>query len=68
MTMAGRSAQALEASRSLMSKVNLDVARSANMLQEMIPYHAETLVTFGRWDDVLAEPLPPADIRYDKFS
>jgi tetratricopeptide (TPR) repeat protein len=34
------------------------------MLQEMLPYHALTLTTFGRWDDVLAEPLPPQDIRF----
>jgi tetratricopeptide (TPR) repeat protein len=33
------------------------------MLQEMVPYHVLTLTTFGRWDDVLAEPLPPSDIR-----
>jgi hypothetical protein len=62
-TMAGRSAQALEAAKTLKSKVNLDVARQVDMLQEMVPYYALTLVTFGRWDDVLAEPLPPADIR-----
>ncbi len=62
-TLAGRSAQALEASRSLKSKVNLDVARQATMLQEMVPYHVLTLTTFGRWDDVLAEPLPPSDLR-----
>ncbi len=62
-TLAGKSAQALEASRSLKSKVNLDVARQAVMLQEMVPYHVLTLTTFGRWDDVLAEPLPPSDIR-----
>jgi tetratricopeptide (TPR) repeat protein len=34
------------------------------MLQEMLPYHALTLTTFGKWDDVLAEPLPPTDIRF----
>jgi tetratricopeptide (TPR) repeat protein len=62
-TMAGRSAQAIEAARTLKSKVNLDVARQVPMLQEMVPYYALTLTTFGRWDDVLAEPLPPADIR-----
>jgi hypothetical protein len=33
------------------------------MLQEMIPYYALTLVSFGRWDEVIAEPLPPSDIR-----
>jgi tetratricopeptide (TPR) repeat protein len=62
-TMAGRSAQAIEASRTLKSKVNLDVARQVPMLQEMVPYYVLTLTTFGRWDDVLAEPLPPSDIR-----
>jgi tetratricopeptide (TPR) repeat protein len=61
--MAGRSKQALDAARQLMSKVNLDVARQVPMLQEMIPYYALTLVTFGRWDEVIAEPLPPSDIR-----
>ena len=62
-TLAGRSAQALEASRTLKSKVNLDVARGVFMLQEMVPYNVLTLTTFGRWDEVLAEPLPPSDIR-----
>ncbi len=62
-SMAGRSAQAIEAARTLKSKVNLDAARQVPMLQEMVPYYALTLTTFGRWDDVLAEPLPPSDIR-----
>ncbi len=63
-TMAGRSAQAIEASNTLTSKVNLDAARQVGLLQEMLPYHALTLTTFGQWDDVLAAPLPPADIRF----
>ena len=46
------------------TKINLDVARQVALLQEMVPYHVLTLMTFGRWDDVLAEPLPPADIRF----
>jgi len=63
-TMAGRSAQAIEAANTLTSKVNLDAARQVGMLQEMLPYHALTLTTFGKWDKVLAEPLPPDDIRF----
>jgi tetratricopeptide (TPR) repeat protein len=63
-TMAGRSAQAIRASDTLTSKVNLDAARQVGMLQEMLPYHLLTLTTFGKWDDVLAEPLPPEDIRF----
>ena len=63
-TMAGRSAQAIEASQTLTSKVNVDAARQVGLLQEMLPYHALTLTTFGKWDEVLAEPLPPADIPF----
>jgi tetratricopeptide (TPR) repeat protein len=63
-SMAGKSAQAIEAAKTLKSKVNMDVAKSVGMLQEMVPYYVLTLTTFGRWDDVLAEPLPPADIRF----
>ena len=63
-TMAGRSAQAIEASKTLTSKVDLGAARQVGMLQEMLPYHALTLTTFGKWDEVLAQPLPPEDIRF----
>jgi tetratricopeptide (TPR) repeat protein len=63
-TMAGRSAQAIEAARTLKSKVNMDVAPGVGMLQEMVPYYVLTLTTFGRWNDVLAEPLPPAAMRF----
>jgi len=63
-SMAGKSAQAIEAAKILKSKVNMDVAKSVGMLQEMVPYYVLTLTTFGRWDDVLAEPLPPAEIRF----
>jgi tetratricopeptide (TPR) repeat protein len=63
-SMAGKSSQAIEAAKTLKSKVNLDVAKSVGMLQEMVPYYVLTLTTFGRWDDVLSEPLPPADLRF----
>ncbi|MEO5580455.1 MAG: hypothetical protein ABIR58_07330, partial [Gemmatimonadaceae bacterium] len=63
-TMAGLSKQAIEASKTLASKVNVDAARQFESLQEYIPYHALTLTTFGKWDDVLALKLPPADTRF----
>ena len=62
--MSGQSAKAIESARALKAKVNLDVARQAMMLQEMVPYYALTLTTFGRWGEVLAEPLPPSDLRF----
>src|SRR4029079_3196800 len=63
-TMGGRSAQAIAASNTLTGKVHVDVARQVGMLQEKVPHHALMLTTFGKWDDVLAEPLPPEDIRF----
>lgn len=65
-TMAGRSAQAIDAARTLKSKINMDVAPAVGMLQEMVPYYALTLTTFGRWDEVLAEPLPPATMQFPR--
>ncbi len=63
-TMAGRSAQAIEAAKTLTSKVDLNAARQVGLLQEMVPYHTLTLTTFGRWNEVLAAPLPPEDLRF----
>jgi tetratricopeptide (TPR) repeat protein len=63
-TMAGRSAVAIDAARSLEGKANLDAARVVPMVQSFVPFLDLTLVTFGRWDDVLAHPLPPADLKY----
>ena len=63
-SMSGQSGRAIEAAKTLKSKVNMDVAKSVGMLQEMVPYYVLTLTTFGRWDEVLAEPLPPAEIRF----
>ena len=63
-TMAGRSAQALDAARTLRGKANLDVARVVPMVQSFVPFLHLTLVNFGRWAEVLAQPLPPADLKY----
>jgi tetratricopeptide (TPR) repeat protein len=63
-TMAGRSAQAIDAARALGPKVNLDVARVVPMVQTFVPFLDLTLVNFGRWDDVLTQPLPQSDLKY----
>jgi len=63
-TMAGRSAEAIDAARSLEAKANLDAARVVPMIQSFVPFLDLTLVTFGRWDDLLAHPLPPSDLKY----
>ena len=63
-TMAGRSAQAIEAARGVVRNVPLDVAAVVPELQLLVPYVHLTLATFGRWDDLLAEPMPPASLRF----
>jgi tetratricopeptide (TPR) repeat protein len=63
-TMAGRSAQAIDAARGLLSKTDLQVARQVPMVQSFVPFLDLTLVTFGRWKEVLQQPLPPAELSY----
>lgn len=63
-TMAGQSATAIDAARKLLSKTNLHAASQVPLLQPFVSFLDLTLVTFGRWDDVLAQPLPPADVPY----
>ena len=63
-TMAGRSAKAIEAARGVVRAVPMDIARTVLDVQMFVPYVHQALVTWGRWDDVLAEPLPPSEMRY----
>jgi len=63
-TMAGRSGVALDAARTLQAKTNLEVARAVPMIQTFVPFQVLTLVNFGRWDDVLSQPLPPTELKY----
>lgn len=62
-TMAGASASALESSREVAKIVTVDGARAAPPLQPMLAIPVQTLVTFGRWDEVLRTPLPPSELR-----
>jgi tetratricopeptide (TPR) repeat protein len=63
-TMAGRREQAIAAARDLVERVPVDAAREIGELQGLLPYHHLTLVTFGRWEDVLRTPPPPVDLPF----
>ncbi len=63
-TMVGRSAQAIEAARGVVTNVPIEVARQVPPVEPLVPYLHLTLVTFGRWEDVLREPQPPSDLRF----
>lgn len=63
-TMAGRSRLAIESARKLRATTPVEVARQVPLTEAYVPYFLLTLTTFGRWDDVLREPVPPADLSY----
>jgi tetratricopeptide (TPR) repeat protein len=63
-TMAGRTQEAIGAARGVAKAVPVDVARQVPPVEGLVPYVHLTLVTFGRWDEVLAEPVPPSDLRF----
>ncbi|MES3032490.1 MAG: hypothetical protein V4813_00685 [Gemmatimonadota bacterium] len=61
--MAGASALAIESGAAVTRIVSPDIARAVPVLQPMLAVPVQALVTFGKWDAVLAMPLPAADLR-----
>lgn len=61
---AGMSNTAIRSARAVAATVGADVARAHPWLESVTPVVWQTYVTFGRWDAILAEPLPPGDLRY----
>src|SRR3989475_2445653 len=65
-TLAGKSALAIEAAKRTAATTPVEVAKQVPFLEPYLYYPYLTLVTFGRWDDLLAMPLPPADLPYSR--
>jgi tetratricopeptide (TPR) repeat protein len=61
-TMAGMSGDALAAARTVAPKVPLEIARAVPFIQNAVVLPELTLVTFGRWKDVLAVPAPDSSL------
>lgn len=62
-TMAGHSQLAIDHARAVRDAIPVEAAAAFAVLQPLVVYPNLTLVTFGRWDDVLAEKDPPANLR-----
>lgn len=62
-TMAGRSEEAIDAAKKLASKMQLEIVRQVPPFEQLLPYDRLVLARFGRWDELLALPLPPSDLR-----
>jgi len=65
-TLAGKSALAIEAAKRTAATTPVGVAKQVPLLEPYLHYTYLTLVTFGRWDELLAMPLPPVDLPYSR--
>ncbi len=66
-SMEGRQADALKAAEQVRSKAPAEMMRDPSMggmVQHMSLSPLYTRMWFGLWDQVLAEPVPPADIPF----
>lgn len=62
--MEGRSATAYAAARDTAARLPVEMLRAMPGYDGWLAYPVWTLVRFGRWQGVLAEPLPPAEFPY----
>ncbi|MGH7537202.1 MAG: tetratricopeptide repeat protein, partial [Gemmatimonadales bacterium] len=65
-TLAGRSAQAIEAAKKTAATTPYEVAKQVPILEPFVIFPYLTYVTFGRWEELLALPLPPAELAYSR--
>ena len=64
LTMEGRSKEAIKAARDLREMISWDAAKQVPALEEFTTVLQFSLVRFGRWDEVLKLPQPPAELSY----
>jgi tetratricopeptide (TPR) repeat protein len=62
--MEGRSAETLRAAREFAASVPLDAVRQMPAMEFAPAAPVFALARFGRWEDILREPAPPADLPY----
>jgi tetratricopeptide (TPR) repeat protein len=63
-TMAGNSSMALESAHKLAGKVDPGMVTQIGLLQTMIVTPQQAEIRFGHWQEILAEPAPPATLHY----
>lgn len=64
--MEGRSQVALDAARKLVASVPRELAQAIPDLQGFLPVPLYALVRFGKWDEILAEPVPPNEFLFEQ--
>ncbi len=63
-SMSGASATAIRAARRTVAELDHTLALETPWLEAVTPGVYQSLVTFGKWDAVLTEPLPAVEQRY----
>ncbi len=59
--MEGRSTESLQAARDMLARLPVEMLKGMPEMSYLLAYPALGLARFGRWKDLLAEPLPAAD-------
>jgi len=62
--MEGRSREALEAARGALAQIPMEMYRQMPGMDAALDMPVLTLARFGRWEEVLAEPSPPAEFPF----
>lgn len=63
-SMEGRSEVAIDAARRVAENVRMEMVRQYPAVEFFKTIPLLALAQFGKWDEVLAEPAPPADLEY----
>jgi tetratricopeptide (TPR) repeat protein len=62
--MEGRSADAIKAARDLADNVPNEMVKEIPPLEMFTPTPLFALARFGKWEEILTEPAPPAEFKY----
>lgn len=62
--MSGRKELALTAARKLVSVIPAEAYKEVPGLEDFRPMPLFAMVRFGMWDEIMAEPAPPAEMQY----
>jgi tetratricopeptide (TPR) repeat protein len=60
----GRSASAIEAADKLVGKIHFEMIPQMPMLEGFVPRPLFARLRFGKWEDILKQPAPPAELPY----
>ncbi|MBX3341387.1 MAG: hypothetical protein KF711_07340 [Nitrospira sp.] len=64
LVMEGRSAEALQAARDLLSKISVNEIVKEPSLEWYAPTVLLTMARFGQWGELIRQPPPPKELRY----